>query len=583
MKIFIKIINIFLYFSLLGYAKITAQDVKKINSRPPLDIPLHISGNFGEIRLNHLHTGIDFRTMGMTGMNVYAVDNGYVSRIKIEPDGYGKAIYITHPNGYVSIYAHLDQFRNDIEQYCKNEQYKQKRYSIDILLNPKEILVKKGEIIACSGNSGGSTGPHLHFEMREEKSQNPVNVFRYSTLSIPDTLPPVIEKLWIYPLNKTSTVNQKDTCVSYNVLSSKGKSTIIPDSPILVKGDIGLGIQAYDRTDTSNMQVGIYSIDLYVNNKLIFQQVLNKYAFSETRYVNSLIDYGHYIQNHEYINRLFLQPNNQFSIYRQVINRGIISIRDTSVKTIDIRVKDANLNQTELSFKLKGDRLNPKIKPSIMLKNNVVQQKMPYKKDNLFQHEQVKVFIPKNALYADLAFEYSKLPQQAGYFSEIHQIHNPFTPLHKAASLYIKPVNLPSKLHDKALLINLDEQGHVKWTGGTYKDGYVVGNIRTFGNYAVGIDTIAPQITFINNNLNNNDFTNLEQISFTVKDNLSGISSYNGYIDAQWALFENDPKQNLIFYEFYPLRIQFGIKHQLDLYVTDEKGNTSEYHTVFFK
>jgi hypothetical protein len=266
-----------------------------------------------------------------------------------------------------------------------------------------------------------------------------------------------------------------------------------------------------------------------------------------------------------------------------VINRGIIIVGDNSVKTIDIRVKDANLNQTELRFKLKGDRMTPKIKPSIMVKNNVVQQKMLYKNDNLFQHDQIKVFIPKNALYDDLVFEYSKLPQQAGYFSEIHQIHNPFTPLHKAASLYIKPDNLPSKLNNKALLINLDGQGHIKWTGGAYKDGYVAGNIRTFGNYTVGIDTVAPQITFINNNLNNNDFTNLEQISFTVKDDLSGINRYNGYIDGQWALFEIDPKQNLIFYEFYPLRIQVGIKHQLDLYVTDEKGNTAEYHTGFFK
>ena len=582
MKIFSKAIYIFLFLILLVNLRLAAQLLKNYDYGLPLDVPLKLAGSFGEIRLNHLHSGTDFRTLGITGLNVFAIEDGYVSRIKIEPKGYGKALYITHPNGYVSLYGHLERLRDDIEKYLKTEQYKQSSFSVDVTPKPHELSVKKGDFIAWSGNSGGTSGPHLHLEIREGNSQDPVNPLWYYQKKVSDTIPPVIEKVWIYPLSEKSAVNHRFATAYYNVTSSGTKEKLTNELPILVKGDIGIGIQTYDRSDATNIRSGVYSIDLYLNNKLVFQQVVDKYSFSEVRYVNSLIDYEYYIRNQKKINRLFIQPNNHFSVYKESINRGIIEVQDTSWYHILIRVKDVLRNETEVSFKLKGDLKSPVTKISAT-EPGVYKQKMFYQKDNEFQQEKVRVFVPKNALYDDFFFAFSALPQQNGYYSEFFQIHNRFTPLHKAASLRIKPTHLPDRLKDKALLLNLDDRGQVLWNGGNYKDGYVTANIRTFGKYVVGVDTIPPTIKLIPSNLKNNDFTVWNRISFTIKDDLSGIRSYNGFVDGHWVLFEYDPKEDLLFYEFDPTRLQFGLKHKLDLIVADEKNNINEYHIEFFK
>jgi hypothetical protein len=571
-----------LLISSLSNFKLAAQLSKNYNYGLPLDVPLKLAGSFGEIRLNHLHSGTDFRTLGITGLKVRAIEDGYVSRIKIEPDGYGKAIYITHPNGYVSLYGHLEKFREDIEKYCKNEQYKQNAFVIDATLKPREINVKKGDFIAWSGNSGGTSGPHLHLEIREEKTQDPVNPLLYYLKNVSDTIPPVIEKVWIYPLSEKSAVNRQFAPAYYNVISSGANPKLANELPILVKGDIGIGIQTYDRADGTNIRSGVYSIDLYENNNLIFQQAVDKYSFSEVRYVNSLIDYEYYIRNKIKINRLYIQPNNHFSVYKQAINRGVIGLNDTSWYQIRIVVKDAFRNETELKFKLRGDLNSPVVKIAA-IDSGAYEQKMFYQKDNEFLREKIRVFVPKNALYDDFLFDLSTLPQTQGYYSELYQVHNRYVPLHKSASLRIKPNNLPQRLNGKALLLNLDERGQVLWSGGNFKDGYVTSNIRAFGRYIVGVDTIPPILKLNSNKLKNNNFTHWKRISFTIKDDLSGIKSYNGFIDGHWVLFEYDPKENLLFYEFDADRLKFGTKHTLDLTVTDEKNNTSKYHTEFTK
>jgi hypothetical protein len=578
MEIALRAVTISLFFILFGHSLGVGQQIGKINFTPPLGIPLFLAGTFGEIRSNHLHTGTDFRTLGITGLNVYAMEEGYISRIKIEPEGYGKAVYITHPGGYVSMYAHLERLRDDLEKCCKKEQYKQNLFSVDIFLKANEFHVKKGDCIAWSGNSGGTSGPHLHLEIRAAKSQDPLNALLYLNKQIHDTISPIIEKLWIYPLTTNSSVNHQFARMHYSIVATKNYYSV-KNEPVLVKGAIGIGLQAYDRTDVTNIRSGIYSIDLYVNNKLIFEQVVDRVSFSEGRYVNSLIDFEQYIRNHERINRLYLQPNNHFSIYHQVIDHGIINFTDTSTKSIVIRVKDVKGNESLLSFKLKGDLTPPKqIKPEQI---NSEMQPMDYEKDNLFQHEKVRLFLPKNALYDNLLFEYSTLPGK-NYYSEIHRIHNPYTPLHKSASLSIKATNLPVILHSKALLLNLDEKGTIQWSGGSFKDGFVVSNIRTFGNYTISIDTVAPTIKF-NNTLQNTDFTNWKRIAFTIKDNLSGIKSYQGFIDGQWVCFNYDPKQDLVYHEFDQEQVQFNHKHKLELVVTDEKNNVAKYHIEFFK
>jgi murein DD-endopeptidase MepM/ murein hydrolase activator NlpD len=574
---------VILLFSLwLHQQEIKAQNSGSKNLNYPLDIPLSMAGSFGEIRANSFHTGIDFKTQGRVGANVHAVDDGYVVRIKVEPSGFGQAVYINHPNGYTSVYGHVESFRDDIDQYCKNEQYKRKQFGVDITLTPNEIIVKKGDIIALSGNRGGSSGPHLHFEYRETKTEFPVSVFRFTNISITDTLSPVIDNVWIYPLHKDSRVNKRNEPVRYDVINTKGKSRIRAGKPIMVRGDIGIGIQAFDLNNSSVNKTGVYSIELWVNEELVFEQLMDKLSFADVRYVNSLIDYENFMRRGIRINRLFVQPNNQLKVYPHLVNRGVISCNDSLPKHIRIVVKDEYLNKRECSFMIRSDRqglgsISPSPKPGKLART------MNYKVENTFVTDNLKLFIPKDALYDDLLFEYATSPKLPGYFSKVLEVHNVYTPLHKTATLSVKPSGLPDSLLGKAVLMSIDSEGRVKWCGGGYKDGYVVGGIRSFGRYIVGIDTTPPMIKPLFTRVRENDFSAWGQIAFMIRDDQSGINVYKAFVDDQWVLLEYDPKQDLAFYKFDPKRMQFGRQHKLDLLVMDERGNKSEYHTQFFK
>jgi murein DD-endopeptidase MepM/ murein hydrolase activator NlpD len=575
---FRRLLSLFTILSCFLLATFTARCQSLVGEDycPPLNIPLSISGNFGEIRPNTFHAGIDFKTNAMVGLNVYAVDSGYVSRIKVDLNGFGKALYIDHPNGTTSVYGHLEVFRDDIDRYCKLEQYKLKQFGIDIALKPNEIKVKKGDIIAFAGNRGGSSGPHMHFEIRDTKTQATLNVFKHTNIVIPDTTHPQIEKVWLYPLGENSLINNSENPVNYSIITLNGESSISAISPILARGEVGVGLQVYDLSSNSLNRIGIYSIEMYVNDSLIFEQVLDSLFFDKMRYVNSLIDYEYYMKNGIRINRLFVQPNNHLDVYRSLKNRGVIDFTDTLTKKVRIRVTDDFSNKSEFVFEMKGNVMESTSKTKPIKPGKL----MHYREENVFVTDKVKLFIPKNALYDDLYFEYSKHHRQVGYFSEVHQIHNPYTPLHKTCTLSIKPMGLPSVLFSKALLVSTNQSGRVVWSGGEYKDGFVTAHIRTFGNYMVAVDTIPPQVQplFCGNN-----FTDWAVMAFTIKDNLSGIGKYVGKIDGQWALFEYDPKQDLLYYRFDADRMQFAKNHRLDLVVSDEKGNKSRYSAAFFK
>ena len=563
-----------------GGRNVCAQQVEQDLYQPPLDIPLAISGNFGELRPNTFHGGIDFKTEALVGLNVYAVEDGYVARIKVDLNGFGRALYINHPNGKTSVYGHLEAFRDDIAKYCKAEQYKLKQFWVDLSLKPNEIKVKKGDVIAYAGNRGASSGPHMHFEVRDSKSEHTLDVFKVTNIRIPDTVPPIIEKVWFYPLSDESRLNNNILPQSFNVTSKDGISVITLEVPTIADGEIGFGIQTYDMSSNSLNKIGVYSIDLFVNDSLVFRQVHDEVSFYEMRYVNSLIDYEQYAKTGVRINRLFVQPNNQLSVYKKLVNRGIVNFSDTTTKSIKIRVTDDYSNINECTFLVRGVGETPK---TIMQKQKKFGLKMSYKIENKFENEKVKLVIPKDALYDDLWFGYSKSQRVPGYFSELYRLHNSTTPLHKSGILSLKADKLPTKFNRKALLVSLDPSGKVIWSGGEYKDGFVTGNIRSFGNYTIAVDTVPPIVTPLFTNVDKNDFTNWAGIAFTAKDDLSGITNYRAIIDGQWALFEYDPKLELLYYKFDPDRIRFGEKHKLDLIVYDDRGNRTQYQMEFVK
>jgi hypothetical protein len=547
----------------------------------PLNIPMSVSGCFGDLRTNSLHFGIDFRTKSKTGFPVFATDSGYVSRIKIEPGGYGRAIYITHRNGWVSVYGHLEKLRGDLEQYCKIQQYNQMQFGVDLFPGKDSILINRGDTIGLSGNAGASTGPHLHFEFRDEKKQIPVNIFRYFNFPVQDTVAPVIEKLWVYPKGDLSQVNCLPYKAEYPVIYKNDSASLENNQILYGWRNVAFGIEVYDPGDKTNNKTGVYSIDLWDNDSLIFNQTFDKFSFSEQRYVNSMIDYEYFISTFKRINKLFIQPNNKLSIYKKNKNNGIVSVTDTLKHIMKIVVKDANQNKTELIFTLKGDSSSlPLPVPDTSTIGD--SKKILCQSDQVYTGKNIKVFFSPNSLYEDLKFQHNIILQIDGLYSDIHQIHNKYTPIHQYITLRITPNNLPEFLKDKAVIAYMDKKKPV-WGNGNYKNGYVETYIRQFGDYAITVDTIAPIIKPLFKVKKYLNFKNENQIAFKITDNLSGIYTYQGFIDGNWSLFEYDAKQDLIYYIFDKERMTFGSNHQLLLLVTDAKENCSEYSTEFYK
>jgi hypothetical protein len=558
--------------------RVHSQPAAGTNSfRSPFDFDLSVSGNFGEIRTDHFHSGIDIRTQGVTGKKIYSVGNGYISRIKIESGGYGKTLYLTHPNGLMTVYAHLDRFSSEIERYVKDKQYEEKKHAINIFPLKNDFPVAEGELIAYSGNTGYSFGPHLHFEIRNAGNQNVRNVLLYD-FGIEDRAAPKFFSLCLYPMDSNSFVNNSTEKQIIPVSGVDEKYRIPDDYSLRATGKIGFGIEAYDYLDGSATRCGIYIIELYVDSTLIYSCLMDEFSFNESRYVNSFIDYEEKQRSGRNIQKAFIEPNNKLSVYGKNVNNGLTEFSDDNPHLVTFIIKDAYLNASRLDFTVMSQSTN-KVS-SREIKNDFIQY-MPWESLNIFERDDIRLVIPEGALYKDLQFQYSRKENGSGLFSAVHNIHNIYTPLHLQCELSIRPGNFPEALQGKAILVNSDKEGKWQYAGGEWDNGFVKGMISAFGNYAVSIDTSAPVIKPLNFS-GIPDLSGMNSILFNVKDDLSGLMSYEGYIDGNWALFEYDAKNDLVFYKFDPERISREQNHELELYVIDNKQNIAFYYTEFY-
>jgi len=544
--------------------------------RRPLDIPVSLSGGFAELRDNHFHSGIDFRTQSTVGHKIFACEQGYVSRISVSATGYGKALYISHPNGYTTVYAHLDAFNGDIAKYVKQQQYELERFAVNLFPDSNLLRVKRGEIVAFSGNTGGSSGPHLHFEVRDTKTQDPVNPLQFG-FGVTDNVPPVIQRLAVYPIGKGSTVNGEENKLILD-LEKIGNTYRIPkDVKIKIVGKVTFGINTYDNISGSTFRCGPYSIKLWVDSDLMFSQTMDRFSFDETRYINSLIDYEHYINNRVRFNRLYIEPNNKLSVYDNHIDRGIVSFPDSAIHKALIVVSDFHGNSSRLNFDFEyspGAKVWTNILDTFMLS-------FSHKKDIIHTQQGIRVVIPHDALYDETDITItasSNIPR--GLYSRTYNVHNPSTPLHVAMNIDIDAENVPERLREKALVVQIAPNGRRSNVGGAYKDGVVSATSRVFGEFAIGVDTIPPRITPVNIKAGANMRGN-KNIRFKITDDFSGIGTYNGWINGQWVLFEYDAKNALIFYDFDAEHLKNNTTHTLELKVSDSKGNMAEYKTTF--
>ncbi|MEO5912352.1 MAG: M23 family metallopeptidase [Pelobium sp.] len=536
--------------------------------RNPLDIKLVLAGTFGEIRANHFHSGIDIKTNQREGYPVYAVADGYISRLRVQIGGFGNAVYINHPNGITSVYGHLQKYNARLLLAMRTMQYKNQSFTQDFMLTPIEIPVKKGDIIAWSGNTGGSAGPHLHFELRNTKTEETINALTLG-IHVPDHIRPVINGFYIYQIDQHA-FNEDTKKKYFQTVGSNGNYSLNQVNVVPVSGEIGLGIMAYDQFDGATNHNGLFSTTIKLDGQIIYETVISKFSFDNTRAVNAYIDYPAKISSGRVIQKGFASPNPKVRFYNNLINDGLISLNDKEIHQIEYILKDYSGNESKLSFKIQSN--GQPLKPAPISKGEL----MSWKSDHRFEKDQVKVYIPDGVLYDDLDFKYAVSAQPSYGASKIYHIHDKLTPIHDVYELGIKPDSSQSQYFDKMLIMNTETGSQ----GGEFKNGYVVASPKIFGNFYLRIDNIAPAII----PLNVKEGVNLSQqksINFRISDNLSGIKSFNGYIDGRWVLFEYDYKNGKLWHNFDE-KTGFG-KHELKIVVTDWKDNIKTYSINFYR
>jgi hypothetical protein len=544
----------------------------------PVKIPLSLSSNFGELRLDHFHSGIDIRTQGVTGKEVVSAADGYVYRIGVSPGGFGNALYVRHPSGYSTVYGHLERFTPEIEEYVKSMQYEKKSFPVTLFLTKEMFPVKQGDLIAYSGNSGSSGGPHLHYEIRKADSELPVNPL-YFDFGTSDDINPVFEKLVIYPINRNSEVNSKNIPLKLNVAGGHGNYYIPDDTKINISGLAAFGIKAYDLLNDSYNKVAVYSIELKIDSISLFKYIMDDFSFAESRYINSHIDYETYIREGIYIERTFKLPNDRLTAYKDVVNRGIFNFRDTNIHKVEIKVSDIHNNVSVLSFKVtsvKPETIN-RLKEKEKDQSGII---MPYNKLNSFSAENIKLTIPSGALYDTLNFIYSTSKGSKNMYSDIHLIHNRYTPVHKPFTIAIKPDTIPSGMALKMTIAQIGGDQKSIALSSTWADGYIKAEASAFGAFYIGFDTIAPVIS-ANGMVSDSDLSGKREMRIRITDDFSGIKSYEGIIDGEWALFEYDQKNSVIIYKFDEKRIKKNTNHSLSLRVADNKDNISHFSGSF--
>ncbi len=531
---------------------------------PPLPIPLILSGTFGELRTNHFHSGIDIKTQGREGVPVIAVADGRIVRIKVSPYGFGNAIYLRHSNGYTTVYAHLQSFDKSIEEYVRSQQYLKKSFSVELFPSASQFSFKQGDTIALSGNSGGSGGPHLHFEIRDSRTEKIINPLLF--YDVKDNRKPELLDLQFYDFEKDELKESR----KYNIVkSSEGNFYLAGSGIIEVKGRPGFAVRTFDRLNKANNKNGVFSVELRVNNQSYHKFKMETFAFSETRYINSHIDFGQKGCCGRTMNKLLIEPNNRLSIYQNSEKMNLPVLMEDSIYSVEILVKDIAGNLSTLKFKIKKktDRIGEGIARYSEL------PLFKYGQTNFFKNDFVDLVIPDGALYKDVNFEYAEKPRCKTCFSPIYTLGSADIPIHKYFNVKIKPSLIFEGDKSKLGIASFKKGRIADFEGGKYENGFVVGRTRQLGDFAVVVDTIPPLIQSVNFK-NGANVSRLGKLKVKIADNLAGIDKFSGEMDGEWVLMAYDAKKRLLILDLNKENFKKG-KHELKITVRDGLKNIS--------
>lgn len=522
----------------------------------PLEVHPTLSGNFGELRPNHFHSGIDLKTAAREGLNVLAAADGYVSRIKISPYGYGKVIYIDHPEGYTTVYGHLQLLNDSIARYVRRIQYEQQSFELEVFPGQNDLPVKRGDVVAFSGNTGGSGGPHLHFEVRESKTEVPRNPLNFG-FPLTDTKSPVLQSIGIAPLQSNSTVDHQSTTGHYRIDAQR---SIASSQPVKVKGAFGIEISGYDQQDGSSNQNGIYFIQGFIDDVEFARFTADSIPFDQSRFLNALIDYEYYYQNKSRFIRLYRLPGNALENVT-FLNRGSLS-PSNGIHEIKVVCRDFSGNESVVKFKIDYEEQSP----PPLAKEEYIKWNVHY----YYESENIQLFVPSGTLYKD---EILKIKEGENRV----QFMRPQIPVQTAFVIKMKAID--SK--NGELIGQVNDVGVPFRVLQTKRNGqWLEAESKSFGSFAVVYDQTPPQIKSVNF-VSGRSITQ-RQISFEIKDNLSGISSYKVSVDGKWILAEYEPKLNKLFFDSSELPSSTE-KQELNIVITDMAGNVATFEGSFYK
>ncbi len=553
-----------LIFSIIGYSQ-TKYPTNYFSS--PVKIPINLSGTFGELRSNHFHSGIDIKTQKKVGIPIYAPADGYVSRIKVSQYGFGKALYINHPNGYTTVYAHLKKYAPKIQKYVKKIQYKKEDYQTGNIFPKKDLFpIKKDEIIGYTGDTGSSGGPHLHFEIRNTKTEHIINPLLFG-LNIKDTIKPNINKLMIFPLDDYARINQfsKKTTIPIKNLS---EGNYLADR-LSANGNIGLGINTFDRLNGAYNKNGIYSLEMKLNGENIYFHNLETFSFNESKYINLLIDYEHYAKYRNRIQKTFKVDKNKLSIYKNLVNNGKLSIKNGLNYNVEIIAKDIKGNKSTLKIPIKGVENNP-----LIIEKDTTNFKIIAKDFNKFELENVTIAFPKNTFYEDTFIDFK-------VENGIAKIHEPIIPLDKRYTLTFNTSNLSEKQKEQIYIANVTNEKYPRYTSTKKKENKVYTTTKSLGSYTLKFDDKKPTISLVNFK-NNQWISKNKTLKVKISDKESGINNWYATIDGEWILMEFNHKKGILIYDFSDKKLT-GSKHTFKIKVSDNVGNTEVLSAIFFR
>lgn len=539
--------------------------------RSPLDISLNLSGNFGEFRTNHFHSGLDIKTQGREGLPVYAVTYGCVSRIKVSAYGYGNVVYIDHPNGYTTVYAHLSEFKEPIASYLRESQYELEKWEVDVYPGENRLCVDSSAVIALSGNSGSSGGPHLHFEVRETESEHPVNPLLWD-FQIADTRAPLLKGVQLTPLSDSSEISGTRRSQLFETGASTGKVSLKRTSPIAVSGAFGVGVHTIDLLDNNSNSCGIYRIVVRVNGEEIYEQRIDRLDFGVKRHMNAHADYTLLKKEKKSIHRTFTLPDNRLPIYKTIRGNGALYAADGESSIIDIEVFDVHGNTSSVRFSVVGSPPKTQGTETQVLPEGA--RLFRYDTVNSIRTDSCNVFVPEGRIFDDAWCWIETVARRSTPYSSHYQIGNRYEPLNDNVVVAIRPSSIPEGKEQKLLMVNYDpERQRYRTVGGELINGEVSARVTEFGEYAVAIDDTPPVVSIV-------QFSR-SYIECKVTDDLSGVDFIRAECDGQWIRMHYDPKRNLLWHNALDDGVINAQSKEFTIEVRDERGNVRTLNRSF--